>query len=247
MDTREYLQALMTGQDAPRTARRRRGGLAGIWDRNKNVITPAVSGALGLVPGIGIGLGAAAGGLMRGLDREGKGGVGFDAGQGAKGALEGGLSAWTARGVRGLLAPDGSDAAQGALQRARQARPTTSIGATQSAGVGFGGAPVGEVNFAASNIPSAAASASSVASPMAAQAGRGRGLSGVLNFAKQNPEAVGAGLQAGSAILGSQAERRMANERIRLERERYEEERRRRETIAALLLPQFSPDTFGRR
>jgi hypothetical protein len=73
----DFLAQLMASQDTPK--KRKRGGLAGIYDRNKKIIKPVVSGALGLVPGIGMGLAAGAGALMSGLDREGKGGIGFDA------------------------------------------------------------------------------------------------------------------------------------------------------------------------
>jgi hypothetical protein len=66
---------------------RRRGGLAGIWDRNKKFIKPIATVGAGLLTG-GAG-GALVGGLMNGLDREGKGGIGFDLGKGAMGAVTG--------------------------------------------------------------------------------------------------------------------------------------------------------------
>jgi hypothetical protein len=66
---------------------RKRGGLAGIWDRNKKVIKPVATLAAGALTG-GAG-GALVGGLMNGLDREGKGGIGFDVGKGAVGAATG--------------------------------------------------------------------------------------------------------------------------------------------------------------
>jgi hypothetical protein len=66
---------------------RKRGGLAGIWDRNKKIIKPIATLAAGALTG-GAG-GALVGGLMGGLDREGKGGIGFDVGQGAMGAAKG--------------------------------------------------------------------------------------------------------------------------------------------------------------
>lgn len=66
---------------------RKRGGIAGLWDRRKNIIRPAaelVAGAFG-----GPWAGAAAGAAMRGLDRPGKSGIGFDFGEGVRGGLEG--------------------------------------------------------------------------------------------------------------------------------------------------------------
>lgn len=66
---------------------RKRGGIAGLWDRNKNFIRPAAELAAGAFGGPWAG--AAAGAAMRGLDRPGKSGIGFDFGQGVRGGLEG--------------------------------------------------------------------------------------------------------------------------------------------------------------
>lgn len=66
---------------------RKRGGLAGIWDRNKHIIKPVASTA-GFMFGGPAGA-AAVNGAISGFDREGKGGVGFDVKQGAVGAAKG--------------------------------------------------------------------------------------------------------------------------------------------------------------
>lgn len=68
-----------------------RGGVAGAYDRNKQLVQAALPVLAGmLVPGIGSGVaGAIAGGLGRGLDRPGKGGIGLDLGSAAKGAISG--------------------------------------------------------------------------------------------------------------------------------------------------------------
>jgi hypothetical protein len=64
-----------------------RGGLAGTYDRNKKVIMPALTIGAGLLTG---GLAApAVVGALKGFDREGKGGIGFDVGKGVRGGLEG--------------------------------------------------------------------------------------------------------------------------------------------------------------
>jgi len=66
---------------------RKRGGLAGIWDRNKNIITPV---ATGLAGAFGSPIAAAAlGAAMRGLDRPGKAGIGIDPFAAMKGGVEG--------------------------------------------------------------------------------------------------------------------------------------------------------------
>ena len=80
---------------------KKRGGLAGIWDRNKQIIKPLATGVAGALTG---GVGAAAlGGLMAGLDRKGKSGIGFDLKQGAKGAIQGYGAGATGAGIKGLL------------------------------------------------------------------------------------------------------------------------------------------------
>lgn len=66
---------------------RKRGGLAGFYDRNKSWIKPVATLAAGALTG-GTG-GAIVGGLMSGLDREGKRGIGFDLKRGAIGAAQG--------------------------------------------------------------------------------------------------------------------------------------------------------------
>lgn len=64
-----------------------RGGIAGAYDRNKKLVGAAVTAAGYLMGGPA---GAAASrGFMQGVDRPGKGGIGFDVGRAAKGAAEG--------------------------------------------------------------------------------------------------------------------------------------------------------------
>lgn len=215
MNPDDLLRALLaSGQSQAPAPRRRRGGLAGIWDRNKGIIKPVVSGALGLVPGIGMGLAAGAGALMGGLDRRGKGGIGFDAGQGVRGAVEGAAAGGTARFGRGLLG-------RGA------AGP---VGADPSALAGRG-----------SMAQNAAFEAGAQAVPEAV-APRGLAalnLRNVGSFIKENPEAVGRGLQGAAGILGSQSERRMRQQEMEMLRQRDEDERRRRQITAGLLLPLY--------
>jgi hypothetical protein len=80
---------------------RKRGGLAGLYDRNKGLIrTGATIGATLLG---GPAAGAATGAAFRGLDREGKRGIGFDVGQGALGALEGYAMGKGTQNIQGLL------------------------------------------------------------------------------------------------------------------------------------------------
>ena len=91
---------------------RKRGGLAGLWDRNKGAIKAIAPMALGAIPGIGIPLAAGARAAMEGLDRPGKGGIGFDIGEGLKGAAMGAVQGYggkqLAGGVKGLFSPSGA-------------------------------------------------------------------------------------------------------------------------------------------
>lgn len=218
---RDFLAELAASQQAPKT--RKRGGLAGIWDRNKNVLRPVVSGALGLVNPA---LGAAAGAAMRGLDRPGKGGIGLDVGQAVRGGLEGYGAGAAASALKG-----GAQAAMGAEGMGR----LSAFGRGAKAGaeeymrqplLGRGTAP-------------AEATGGTMAEKLSSAAPRQRGLSRVLQFIEQNPQAAGLSLQALSGIMGSQSERRI--------RERQEaEERRRAQNLAMLALPLYDP-TMGRR
>lgn len=80
---------------------KKRGGLAGLWDRSKNVIAPVLAGAAGIASG-GLLAPIAVGALSRGLDREGRGGIGFDVGRGLGGATEGAAFGGLGRGLAGL-------------------------------------------------------------------------------------------------------------------------------------------------
>lgn len=78
-------QASAPSEPAPVRKRRKRGGLAGVWDRNKHIIKPVAT-----IAGQMVGIPAPASmALMEGFDRPGKGGVGFDVKRGAVGAAKG--------------------------------------------------------------------------------------------------------------------------------------------------------------
>ncbi len=80
---------------------RKRGGLAGLYDRNKGMIRTASTIGASLLGGPGAG--AAVGAAFRGLDRPGKRGIGFDVGQGLRGGVEGyGVGKLTKAGQAGL-------------------------------------------------------------------------------------------------------------------------------------------------
>jgi hypothetical protein len=207
--------SFLQGLGQPEQKKRKRGGLAGIWDRNKNVITPLATGAIGMIPGVGVPLAGAAGAAMRGLDRPGKKGIGFDAGAAARGAVEGAVAGSVGRGLGKTLGIGKAAAA-----------PIRDVGLEQAMGAGApppssvaaapAGGGMGRLGQMASSI---------------GEAGQ-RGLGAALNFTRENPEAVGLGLQGLSGIMGSQSQRR-------IEEDRLKEERRRAENLARFALPMY--------
>ena len=122
---------------------RKRGGLAGLWDRNKNVIKPIATGLVGMIPGIGIPLASGLGAAMGGLDRPGKSGVGFDAGAGLKGGLQGAamgaVGAGAKAGLSSLLG-GGQAGASGVGAGGGVAMPTSLGGTLATPAGGIGGA-----------------------------------------------------------------------------------------------------------
>ena len=83
---------------------RKRGGIAGIYDRNKKVIKTLAPIAAGFIPGVGPMIGAALGAAMGG-DTEGKGYFsGFNAGGAVKGGLQGYGGAKLGQAAKGGLA-----------------------------------------------------------------------------------------------------------------------------------------------
>lgn len=90
-EERERMRADVYKRFGVEPPKKKRGGLAGLYDRNKGLIQAAIPTLAGmLIPGVNAMVaGGLAGGLARGLDRPGKGGVGLDLGQAAQGALTG--------------------------------------------------------------------------------------------------------------------------------------------------------------
>lgn len=120
---------------------RRRGGVAGFFDRNKGWLKPAATIGAGLLTG-GMG-GAVVGGLMRGLDREGKGGIGFDVGQGVRGAVQGyGLGKGAGMLKSGIMNRLGGQAASQAMPSLPGMDPSKMIGLTPTAAKAAPGASV---------------------------------------------------------------------------------------------------------
>ena len=217
-----------------------RGGVAGVWDRNKEVIKPIATGLAGMVPGIGLPLAAGLGAAMGGLDREGKGGIGFDVKQGVKGGLAGATAGAAGAGVKGLFtgAKGLAGAVEGVKAYGRQMPGMGGGGAQPSAG----GDVLGSLgDRAALGLPEVGGAAAKQAAGGTAKSL----LTGAGSFMKNNASWMGPAATAGATVLGQRAETQVAQDRLDLERERDEQERRRRENIAQLLMPYFQQQFPG--
>ena len=207
---------------------RKRGGLAGLWDRNKGAIkaiAPIAAGAFG-----GPMAGAAVGAAMRGLDRPGKSGIGFDISEGIQGGLEGygqgSLGKSISGGMKGLFTP-------GAAAKA----PTTSP-AFDMTGQGIG-APISSAppparigpnmpNFWEKEFVNPPSFGSRIKDLLTSK----EGLAGLSQFAS-----------AGASILGSQRQADLEQERM----DREQREAEARAQLMALFAPQMlsAYDRFG--
>jgi hypothetical protein len=226
---------------------RKRGGLAGIWDRNKGVIRTA---ATGLAGAFGSPLAAAAlGAAMRGLDRPGKGGIGLDIGEAARGGLEGygmGKLGQSARGgLQGLFAPK---AAPGGGLPAElpgmDMTPRLTPGMTRSVagGMDLTGGP----SMAARPVGSLAAPAKAPSGFLRAAGAVGTGVQKAAKFAQNNPKAVELALGQLPSAANEVAERGVAVQEARqaLEQQQFDELMRRQrmqEEREALIAQLFSP------
>lgn len=229
------------------TEKRKRGGLAGTWDRNKQVISPALQVGLGLIPGVGPGLAAAAGGLIGGLDREGQSGIGFDAGGAAGGALKGyGLGKLGSLaggklgiGATGAAPPPPVPAPVGQLASANPAEANSLVANMLGAG---GTAPTTGLPLlpapGPSNVAAGAFTPGSITPPISAAvpglsaspagAALQRGFLGKVGdvakdiggFAQRNPEAVGGAFQGAAGMMQAGANNRLARAQSEAERNR---------------------------
>lgn len=237
---------------------RKRGGLAGFYDRNKGAIqavAPFVAGAVG-----GPLAGAAIGAAMKGLDREGKGGIGFDLGQG----IQGGISGYGA----GSLGAGAKNLFTGAMARRATEKTLSSLAPTDMASkigmtpgtITASATPASAVNFAAPSAPSATSLvagrpvasqevAQSVAdfarAPKPIETRVTQSVADAARTTKPTPfyktkeglEFIGKGMTTGSNILGQQSAAAQA--------EREYEDQQRQMQARAEMLALFAPQMAG--
>ena len=204
---------------------KKRGGVAGFYDKNKKYIKALAPIALGAIPGIGMPLAVAAGAAM-GADKEGKGYFkNFDVGGALKGGVAGYGQGATGAGIKGLLtgaAKSGVSATEGARQA------------------------LSDYNRPVSKIfsPGGGAAGSAGTTPPNPDPTKLQRLGKAATEYKDLIAAGGKGLQTvfSNDDAGEAAYMNAETNRMRLEEEKNqvktEEERRRR--IAELLMPMFT-------
>lgn len=212
---------------------RKRGGLAGLWDRGKHIIKPIATIGAGL---INPALGAAVGGAIGGLDRPGQGGIGFDVKRGAMGAAQGYAMGKSAQGLKGLFTSSAAPAISGSM-------PT--IGIT----------PGGAGALTQSMAQQASAAVAPAATTAAQQAG---GSMAGKNILKDLFTAQGIGGVASGAMGALSDERKLAQSQRQFERtaglneSRFAEEKRQaalneeRRRKVAQLMAMFAPGVLQR-
>jgi hypothetical protein len=229
---------------------RKRGGLAGLYDRNKGLIRTASTIGASLLGGPGAG--AAVNAAFRGFDRPGQRGIGFDLGQGAQGAVEGyGIGSMTKSaqsglgrlfGARGAAAGGGLPAELPGMDMTPRLTP----GMTRSSvgGMDLTGGP----SMAAKPVGSMAAQAAPTARGRVASAASAVG-SGLKKAAKAAPEYQ----KTAEMILGAlpspetaikEREATVLEARQALEQQQFDELMRRQrmqEEREALIAQLFSP------
>ena len=211
--------------------KRKRGGLAGAYDRNKALVQAAVPTLAGMfIPGGAI-AGAVAGGLARGVDRPGKSGIGLDVGQAARGALTGAAlgSAGKFLGGKMGIGPSAMPAAPAATGGYSQEFVNAGRGAGEMAAAAPAAAPMA--------APAAAAPAPTAASvaPKAAASGFERFLTG----AKEYAPLIQATATPVAAVLGGSMEQDIEARKLQLQEDQIRREQEARDRLAQLLMPMF--------
>lgn len=229
---------------------RKRGGLAGFYDRNKGAIKTIAPIAAGFIPGVGPLVGAALGAALGG-DREGKGYFGgFDVGGALKGGVSGYGGAKIGQAAKGGLAKmfTGGVPGQSALKlpSATSVMPEGlssnivggSAAASPAASGGFNAAQY-MADDLATQVPSKAMTLGKGVTQSNPLARAGKSIASKIPSALKSKEGLGfagSALQAGANIMGSQAQAAQAAQE-------YEDQQRRLQAqaeIMALFAPQMA-------
>lgn len=218
---------------------KRRGGLAGFYDRNKQLIQAGLPTLAGMfIPGGGALAGAITGGLARGLDRPGQGGVALNLGQAARGAATG-----AALGSLGEKFSPFKPAAPTPLRELPA--PTGPSATTAQTPMGMAGPARGAPATPAPTVPSITPAPTPMNMPVPDTK---PGMMSRLLTTVQKPEVL-APLAGGVAdVIGSAQDRAVRERQLALEEERMRRERESQERLAQLLMPLFqqTASQYGR-
>jgi hypothetical protein len=232
---------------------RKRGGLAGIWDRNKKVIKPIAEIGASLLGGpmASAGIGA----LMEGLDRPGKSGISFDAGAGLRGGIQGyGVGQGTQLvkgGAKALMSQMGTGAAAPAAPSLASAGELPAAPSQVSLASKY---PTPSFSPSSASMGASPVSSASSGGGSSLMSKIGRGVSTGMDWAEKHPMATQGIAKGISSMLPNQetaalAEKnRLTQRQLDLEERQYTDEQERRKRIAQLLLPmyqQMAPKMFG--
>lgn len=204
---------------------RKRGGLAGLYDRNKGAIKALAPAALSFIPGVGIPLAAAAGAAL-GADKEGR--RYGDLGGALKGGLSGAAIGAGTQGARALLTGGGPMRGMVPKIGGRLPAANMSVGVTPGTG----------------GIQSAV---TSTLGGGKAVGGMGGTASGLLRGIRENKDLIGMaakGIQSALPDQGNEAalmNAETARQRLALEEDELEQQRQIREARAEMTRRLFAP------
>lgn len=230
---------------------KKRGGLAGFYDRNKQLIQAGLPTLAGLLaPGAGVVAGAITGGLARGLDRPGQGGVGLDTSAAARGALAGaGLGATGSAARTGLRKLFGSAEAPKPVTAGNMPGPVPGQAvATPGYGEQIGVAAATPAATPAPSAPAGGMADQAAYDRMMANAGGGAGTAGaaqpgrmgrLLAGFRENAPLIQATATPLAAVIGGSMEQDIEARKIRLQEEQFRREQEARNRLAQLLMPLF--------
>lgn len=219
---------------------KKRGGLAGFYDRNKQLIQAGLPTLAGMfIPGGGALAGAITGGLARGLDRPGQGGVALNLGQAARGAATGA--------TLGSLGEKFSPFKPAAPTPLRELpAPTGPSATTAQTPMGMTGPARGVPATPAPTVPSITPATTPMNMPVPDT--KPSTLSRLLGFARENAPLVQGVAGAAADVIGSAQDRAVRERQLTLEEERMRRERESQERLAQLLMPLFqqTASQYGR-
>lgn len=225
------------------TEGKKRGGVAGAYDRNKKLVSAAATAA-GYMLGGPAGA-AASRGFIQGVDRPGKSGIGFDVGRAAKGAMEGYGAANLAnlgKAGMGKLLGGGSGIPSLPAQAPMVDTPVPSSIAKMGANVPPVTAPV------PAPTPQPGMMSRMLGGAGDMTRGAGNILSGAAKFGRENASWLGPAATAAAGVLGQRSEQALEEQRMAQQQQQFqktfdvgEEERRRQREQANRLAGLFMP------